>query len=144
MVTPNSNLVAEYENLIVQRAKASDQAEESARQFAKQLAEMDGRLAELRATLFGHPITTTTATTPKSVYAHMKENASATATTAVEQASPAIASVVIAIKKLGGKAKNQAVAEELGITSGAAAIRLSIAARDGWIRRVAHGEYEAS
>jgi hypothetical protein len=59
------------------------------------------------------------------------------------QPPPALKATVAVVKELG-TATNKAVAEKLGVSVIAASLRLSRAARDGFLNRVAQGAYEVN
>lgn len=111
------SLFKEYDATLIERAE-----------LAKELEEKDARLEELRRELHGKGSNGNGA----------KKKASFKKPIHV---TPAIAEAVASIKKMGGKAKCGALAEELGITPGATAIRLSKGVELGLLERVDYGTY---
>jgi len=129
-VAVDPKLLAEYEALTVKATKLQGELEE-----------VEHRREEIRKMLLG--------ATPEVVQAFheaklVKDNAKKglSAWERLRREPPeGIKSTVAVVKELG-RATNKQVAEKLDIPTSAASLRLSRAARDGWLRRVAHGYYE--
>lgn len=124
MVT-DPKVLAEYDALTIEQAK-----------LREKLAAIEARREELRTILFGQPASEGKAKADKPVKV-------STVWDRIKREPPkALAGVVEVVTKLG-RAKNAQVAQALGITIEAASLRLSRAVKEGYLRRVAQGVYEA-
>jgi hypothetical protein len=129
--------LAEYETLTLKSAKMSEE-----------LRIVEARRDELRRRIIGNE-TVSPVVTVKPVKRDRKnrKRKPVQALTAWERINrtPTLAiNAVVEVVKMLGRATNQQVASALNMSVETASLRLSTAARQGWLRRVAQGVYEVA
>lgn len=125
MVDPKK--LAKYEALTVRST-----------QLKGELEVIESEREEIRRELLGEPVGDSDVKTSNKTD---KTKMGLSALERVRREPPRALKAAVAIVKELGTATNKQVAEKLGVSSAAASLRLSRAARDGWLDRVAQGAY---